>query len=551
MKITTLNTGARVVLSFAIVLLIMASMSIVAVWRLQAAADTTANLVNEKLAKRQLSAEVLALSRLNGLRTAAVARSDSIEVADYFLSQLDQGDKAQAASESQLSARAKDPAEQQLLAKAAAGKSAYLAVRSEMFKLKDLGKTQEVTQLAEGGLETSFQRYAGALTEMLDYQTGQANQVALESARQFTASRNLLVGLGLFAVLAGAALAWALTRGIVTPLRAAVADIVRVARGDLRPGGAVPRTDEIGQLLAALGDMTARLSATVGKVRAGAMSMDAASGEIASGNADLSRRTEQQAGALEETSASVEELTAAVRQNSASAHEANQMALKASEVAGKGGKAVADVVETMAAISGFASKIVDITTVIDGIAFQTNLLALNAAVEAARAGEQGRGFAVVAGEVRNLAQRSSVAAREIKALIGESVQRIETGRRLSEAAGSTMGDIVLSVRRVTTIIGAISESGAGQEAGIEQISSALTEMDAVTQQNAALVEQAAASAEALHERAAELAAMVAYFELDAQAVPGARERSKLVPILELTGQSCPGAGPRARKSYRA
>jgi methyl-accepting chemotaxis protein len=491
MKITSLNTGARVVLSFALVLLIMATMSIVAVCRLQAADDTTASLVREKLAKRQLSAEVLALARMNGLRTAAIARSDSIDVADYFQAQLAQGEKAQVALESDLS-------ERDLLAKAAAGKSAYLAVRTELFKLKDIGKTQEVAQLADAGLETSYQRYTGALADMLDYQTGQANLVAQESSRQFTASRNLLVGLGVFALLAGAGLAWALTRAIVMPLRAAVGDIVRVAAGDLRASGATRRTDEIGQLLTALDDMTARLAATVGKVRTGVTAMDTASSEIATGNADLSRRTEQQASALEETVASVEQLTAAVKQNAANAHTANRLALTAADVAGKGGAAVAEVVDTMAAISRFATRIVDITSVIDGIAFQTNLLALNAAVEAARAGDQGRGFAVVAGEVRSLAQRSSVAAREIKVLIGESVDQIEAGRRLTEAAGGTMGDIVQSVRRVTAIIGAISESGTEQEAGIGQISSALLEMDAATQQNAALVEEAAASTEALH-----------------------------------------------------
>jgi methyl-accepting chemotaxis protein len=531
MKITKLNTGARVVLSFAVVLLIMATMSVVAVWRLQAADDTTASLVREKLANRQLSADLLALARLNGLRTAAVARSDSIEVADYFLAQLGEGDRAQGALESELSGRVLAAREKELFAKANAEKIAYLAVRAELFKLKDLGKTDAVAQLADAPLEASYRRHTGALAALLDYQGAQARLVALESARQFSASRNLLIGLGLFALCAGAALAWALTRAIVTPLRGAVADIVKVAGGDLRPAAATARTDEIGQLLSALGEMTARLAATVGRVRAGALAMDVASAEIATGNADLSRRTEQQAGALEETAASVEQLTAAVKNNSANAHEANQMALGASKVAGKGGQAVADVVEKMAAISGFAAKIVDITAVIDGIAFQTNLLALNAAVEAARAGEQGRGFAVVAGEVRSLAQRSSLAAREIKVLIGESVEQIEAGRRLTEAAGGTMGEIVASVRRVTAIIGAIAESGAQQEAGIEQINSAIIEMDAVTQQNAALVEQAAASSEALREQAAGLAAMVAYFEVGeaasgagAPAEPAARLR---------------------------
>jgi methyl-accepting chemotaxis protein len=514
MKITTLNTGARVVLSFAIVLLIMATVSAVALWRLQTADDTTSSLVREKLARRQLTSEVLALARLNGIRVTAVARSDSVEVADYFLSQSGAGDKAQAALEAQLAGIASDATERGLLAQAAAAKSAYLAVRADILKLKDMGKTQEVAQLADAGLDTSFKRYTGALAALLDYQVRQANLVAMESARQFAVSRNLLIGLGLFAVLAGAALAWALTCSIVTPLREAVRLIARVAGGDLRPVSAGQRTDEIGQLLAALAQMTTRLSTTVAQVRTGAVAMDVVSGEIAAGNAELSRRTEHQAGALQETAASVEELTAAVRQNSAHAHEANQLAMSASAVADKGGKVVADVVETMAEISSFAARIVDITSVIDGIAFQTNLLALNAAVEAARAGEQGRGFAVVAGEVRSLAQRSSSAAREIKTLIGDSVAQIETGRRLTDAAGSTMGDIVLSVRRVTSIMAAIGASSSEQEAGIGQINSAIVDIDAVTQQNAALVQQAAASAEAMHGQAAELARMVGYFQTE-------------------------------------
>ncbi len=534
MKITPLQTGARVVLSFALVLLIMVSMTVVALWRLQTADDTTASLVREKLARRQLTSELLGLSRLNGVRVAAVARSDSLEVGDYFLAQLGEGEKAQAALESKLSRFAADPAERGLLDQAAGAKRGYLAARTELFRLKDMGKTQEAAQLADGALESTFRGYTGALAATLDHQTRQADLVALESGRQFALSRNLLGGLGAFALAAGAALAWALTRSIVKPLREAVGHIVRVAGGDLRPIAAGPRSDEFGQLLAAVRDMTARLSATVGKVRTGALAMDIASGEIAAGNADLSRRTEQQAGALEETASSVEELTAAVRQNSGHAQEANALAANASAVAGKGGKVVADVVTTMAEISGFAGKIVDITAVIDGIAFQTNLLALNAAVEAARAGEHGRGFAVVAGEVRSLAQRSSTAAREIKALIGDSVDRIESGRRLTVVAGSTMDDIVLSVRRVTAIMGAISESSAEQEAGIDQINSAIIDIDAVTQQNAALVEQAAASAQAMHEQAGELAKMVGYFQVaDIPVVAAAPAPARAKPMLRM------------------
>jgi len=278
--------------------------------------------------------------------------------------------------------------------------------------------------------------------------------------------------------------------------------------------------------------MTGRLADTVGRVRDGAVAIDSASREIANGNLDLSRRTEHQAGALEETASAMVELTAAVRQNSANARHANQLAVSASEVAGKGGEVVSEVVRTMASINEYAHKIVDITSVIDGIAFQTNILALNAAVEAARAGEQGRGFAVVASEVRNLAQRSATAAKEIKVLINDSAERIASGSELAETAGATMGEIVASVRKVTAIMGAISTASAEQEHGIGQVNAAIGDMDGVTQQNAALVEEAAAAAEAMQAQARELAQLVGSFKIDADGwgqsdvrqLPGATRR---------------------------
>ncbi|MFZ3286181.1 MAG: methyl-accepting chemotaxis protein [Telluria sp.] len=513
-----LNTGSRVVLSFAIVLLVMATMTGTALWRLQSADDSTSNLVNEKIAKQRVTSDVLGLAKLNGLRAAAIARSDSLEVADYFQSQLSAGEAAQSSAEAHLSTLPQDDAWRARLAAVAEKKKAYLAIRSEIFRLKELGKTQEVSELADTGMDPEFKRYTGALEDLLAYQTRQANLVATESARQFTVSRIVLPGLGLFALLIGAALAWMLTRSIVLPLRDAVGRIMRVAEGDLRPSRRQARTDEIGQLLNALDDMTATLSATVGRVREGALAVDVSSREISLGNVDLSRRTEHQAGVLEKTAASVMQLTAAVRQNSAHAQEANHLAGSASEVASKGGKVVSDVVVTMGAISSFADEIVHIIAVIDGIAFQTNILALNAAVEAARAGEQGRGFAVVAAEVRNLAQRSSTAAKEIKTLIGDSAEKIESGRRLANTAGSTMQDIMLQVQRVTAILGAISEASCEQETGIEQINRTIADMDAVTQQNAALVEQSAAAAEAMHLQANALADMVNCFKLKGSGV---------------------------------
>ena len=260
--------------------------------------------------------------------------------------------------------------------------------------------------------------------------------------------------------------------------------------------------------------MNSSLISIVSEVRKGTDSIGTASAEIAAGNLDLSERTERQAGSLEETASSMEELTSTVKQNANNANQANQLAMSASDVAGKGGAVVAQVVDTMASINASSRKIVDIIAVIDGIAFQTNILALNAAVEAARAGEQGRGFAVVATEVRNLAQRSSAAAKEIKELIGDSVDKVDAGARLVDQAGATMEEIVASVRRVTDIMGEIAFATQEQLSGIEHINGAITEMDQTTQQNAALVEQASAAAVTMQEQASNLVEAVSVFKLD-------------------------------------
>jgi methyl-accepting chemotaxis protein-1 (serine sensor receptor) len=304
-----------------------------------------------------------------------------------------------------------------------------------------------------------------------------------------------------------------LSRSIIRPLNEAVAVAEAISQGDLS-ADIQPRTScELGQLMRALGEMNASLHRIVGDVRSGTDSIATASSQIEAGNADLSTRTEQQAGALEETAASMEELTATVRQNADNARQADQLAASASEVAQRGGAVVSQVVETMAAIQESGRQIGAIIGVIDGIAFQTNILALNAAVEAARAGEQGRGFAVVATEVRNLAQRSHDAAKQIKALIDASSARVEQGGLLVDQAGATMSDVVDSVRRVSDIVGEISHASQEQRAGIEQVNKAVTDMDRVTQQNAALVEEAAAAATSMRDEAATLARTVGVFRL--------------------------------------
>ncbi len=328
-----------------------------------------------------------------------------------------------------------------------------------------------------------------------------------------------MVTAALIAALVAIGCAAYITAAITHPINKAVSVAQTVASGDLTSHIEVQTREETGQLLGALKDMNDSLIRIVGQVRSGTETIATASQQIASGNLDLSQRTEEQASSLEETASSMEQLTSTVRQNADNARQANTLAASASSVAQRGGDVVARVVQTMDSINASSAKIVDIISVIDGIAFQTNILALNAAVEAARAGEQGRGFAVVAGEVRTLAQRSAAAAKEIKHLIGDSVEKVGAGSKLVEEAGSTMGEIVSSVARVTDIMGEISMATQEQSTGIDQVNMAVGQMDTVTQQNAALVEEAAAAAASLQEQAAGLAEVVSVFRMEQSAQP--------------------------------
>ncbi|WP_332854815.1 methyl-accepting chemotaxis protein [Duganella sp. S19_KUP01_CR8] len=396
--------------------------------------------------------------------------------------------------------------------------------------------SEGAAKVISGRIDPLNQQTLTLINKLVDMQQANAKDVMAGSV---TADRSLMMVLfvlGAVAVAIGIVCAAVITRSITVPLSGAVEVAQKVAAGELTSQVFVEGKDETSELLQALKDMNDSLAKTVGDVRTGTELISTASQEIASGNADLSARTESQASSLEETASSMEELTSTVKQNADNARQANQLAVTASSVAEKGGTVVSQVVETMGSIKASSSKIVDIIGVIDGIAFQTNILALNAAVEAARAGEQGRGFAVVASEVRNLAQRSAGAAKEIKELIGDSVNKVDAGSKLVDEAGQTMDLIVTSIRQVADIMGEITAATQEQSNGIEEVNQAITQMDEMTQQNAALVEEAAAAAESMQEQAEMLAQAVSIFKLnqdDARrpaaraAAPAARPAAKV------------------------
>jgi methyl-accepting chemotaxis protein len=405
------------------------------------------------------------------------------------------------------------PKGEELLASMLKARADFYSRGDEFLALVQKGQKDEATRLLEEKLRPIQLDYQKTLRDQVDFQAQLTDQSGKEAEAAAAALQRDVMIAGALAIALAIFLAITIIRSITRPLAQAVQAADRVASGDLSGQISVQSRDETGKLLSALEYMRQNLARVVTGVRSNAESVASASAQIASGNNDLSARTEQQASALEETAASMEELGSTVRQNADNARQANQLALSASTVAVQGGDVVAEVVETMKGINASSSKIADIISVIDGIAFQTNILALNAAVEAARAGEQGRGFAVVAGEVRSLAQRSAEAAKEIKSLITASVERVEQGTLLVDKAGATMTEVVASIRRVTDIMGEISAASSEQSAGVGQVGEAVTQMDQATQQNAALVEEMAAAASSLNSQAGELVNAVAVFRL--------------------------------------
>ncbi|MGK5050389.1 methyl-accepting chemotaxis protein [Janthinobacterium sp. RB2P8] len=439
------------------------------------------------------------------------------------------------------------PAAKELFARFAAVEAEYVVTMQQA--LAAAGPlAQRSAQLVE--LLNKTRLHADELDGVLDKLSLQKEERAKAAAEQasgvYQASRSFMLALVLGSMAAGLALGALITRGLTRQLGGEPAYAVKIAgaiaEGDLTVDIRTASHDNA-SLLFAMKAMRDKLVGIVSQVRSGTDTINTASGEIAQGNLDLSSRTEEQASSLEETASSMEQLTSAVRQNADNARQANALAGAASDVAGKGGAVVGRVVQTMESINASSRKIVDIISVIDGIAFQTNILALNAAVEAARAGEEGRGFAVVASEVRNLAQRSASAAKEIKTLIGDSVEQVEIGSKLVHDAGKTMDEVVSSVRQVADIMQEITAASAEQSAGIEQVNQAVLQMDQVTQQNAALVEEAAAAAESLQDQAQTLTELVGVFRLHAQA-----QQLAVAPASNVTPLRRPA--PTARQGVR-
>ncbi|MES2151925.1 MAG: methyl-accepting chemotaxis protein [Pseudomonadota bacterium] len=525
MKLRNFSIAARLGAGFAMVLLLMLVQVGLALVRLESIDASSTTMIEKDWVKADAVGVISAATKANARRTMelliAPDAAYAVGVKEHIAANRKLIDDAVAT----LDALIYTVQGKALLDTFKARRVLYVASFGQVAKLIDAGQRERASALLIAETLPRLDELQASIGSLMEIQRQLVMDSGANVRQDITTARYWMIGLCLAAILTGTASAWWLTRSITLPMQRALRLAQTVADGDLSSRIEVDSRDETGRLLQALKHMNDSLAGIVGEVRVGTDTMATASSQIAAGNQDLSARTEQQASSLEETAASMEELTGTVKQNASNARQARELAANATNVALEGGVVVGQVVETMANINTASHKIVEIIDVIDSIAFQTNILALNAAVEAARAGEQGRGFAVVASEVRNLAQRSAAAAREIKQLISDSVDQVDAGARLVDQAGTTMSAIIKSVRRVSDIMNEISAASQEQTEGLEQINQAVLQMDQVTQQNATLVEQAAAAAASMQDLAAHLSRVVSVFTL-AEASPAAL---RLVP----------------------
>jgi methyl-accepting chemotaxis protein len=552
MNLSNMKVGTRLRLGFALVLVLLVAVTAVGILRMAQIQDRLDHVVgvNNVVTRLVIDMRNNVGERVGALRilTMMTSADDMEPELNKFKDQTKKYEEIQKKLEEKFALESSQQ-EKSLLAQIKEAESVAMPAIAKASELYMANNAMDATRVMIKEIRPAQKKWMDALDQLATLEDKLNVQAQADAEAAFANARNFMIVMLLVAVAMGMAAAWGITRSLLKQLGAEPAYTARIAgsiaHGDLSIRINTAAADR-GSLLLEMREMRNSLVNIVGQVRRGTETIGTASREIAAGNLDLSSRTELQASSLEKTASAMEELTSTVRQNADNAREANQLAASASDVARKGGEVVSQVVGTMGEINSSASKIADIIGVIDGIAFQTNILALNAAVEAARAGEQGRGFAVVASEVRNLAQRSAAAAKEIKTLIGDSVEKVERGSKLVGQAGVTMEEVVSSVKRVTDIMSDIAAASAEQSAGIEQVNQSIIEMDSMTQQNASLVEEAAAAAQSLQDQAGELARVVSIFKLAEE-----EEQSHSVAALAVAAAPAAAVTPRPAAAKRA
>ncbi|MYM88908.1 HAMP domain-containing protein [Rugamonas sp. FT82W] len=514
------NIGKKITIVFGIVLVVSSLTTGVGLWQLSKMRASTKELLEMSLAKERLVSDWYRIIFAGARRTLAIAKSSDNALVDFFAADSAQGTKDAGETLKKVGVLLTSEKETALLKGISDARDTYNVYKASVTK----AKAANDNDTASGVLTTKFMPaadvYQQRLRDLVAFEREQIDESAKEIDAAATMSFSLQLALTVFLALLVVVCGVALKSSIVGPLHYAISVARRVAKGDLTADVTVDSRDEAGQLLQALSEMNASLRGLITEVIQSADTINSASGEIAQGNADLSTRTESQAASIEETASSMEELTATVAHNADNAGQANKLALGATSLATKGGVVVNQAVATMAEIKQGSQRISEITAIIDGIAFQTNILALNAAVEAARAGEQGRGFAVVASEVRNLAQRSAAAAKEISVLISDSVEKVNTGSKLVDDAGATMTDIVKSIKEVAQIMTEITAATREQNTGLSSINQVIAEMDNSTRMNAAMVEEASAAAMSMQDEATRLSKAVSAFRTSGRPGPG-------------------------------
>ncbi|AJK46692.1 methyl-accepting chemotaxis protein [Burkholderia plantarii] len=518
--LNNLKIGVRLACAFAVTLVLLCMVGALALIQASRIHDKTTDLAANWLPSVQTLGDVRAYA--NTVRRSSTSRLVALDEKDrdsYWARHETAAAKLDATMK-KYERFISSQEENELFLQTKTAWAAYSEVDARLNQLsQSVDHFDDARRLAAGESSRLFSTFADLVERDIALNAASAARASAEADESYRSAIWLTTVLIVIALGMSLVVAYFITRSITMPIRTSVTIAETVARGDLTSRIEVAGRDETSQLLRALKSMNERLAEVVGRVRSGSDSIATGAAQIAAGNSDLSQRTEEQAASLEETAASMEQLTATVKQNTESAQQGNSLAANASEVARRGGDVVGRVVTTMREISASSAKVGEIISVIEGIAFQTNILALNAAVEAARAGDQGRGFAVVAGEVRTLAQRSATAAKEIKTLIESSVERVQVGSGLVDEAGRTMEEVVQSVQRVADLMGEITAASVEQRTGIEQVNIAVTQMDEVTQQNAALVEEASAAAQSMASQSNALRETVSIFRLDFQSQP--------------------------------